>query len=175
MIAISAYVAQHDRSSIQLRNNQVRRAISVDIRGDDRTRILQFEFAQTDRIAYVFKSLRAAIAPDAQFSSIRSLDNCRKIDPAIVIDIDGGESPRSFGSGKRQSNPLEMLAIHVPPKADAGSARMSDRNIHPSIFIEIEDNNAARRSKIRVGIKRQRLESAFPPDFQRWLANCYRR
>ena len=158
VVLVAALVVQDDRIAAQLRNDEIGRQIVVEVSGDQRTRIVQLQLVQPERRADVFESLRAFVAQHAQLGSLRGFDHRCQVDPSIVIEIDGGDAPalRRVGDGQRHA--LEMLAVHIAPEADARRAGMRQRDIHPAIFIEVEDVSAGRRRQSRGLVERQRLE-----------------
>jgi len=62
-----------------------------------------------------------------------------------------------MGSG----HPLKVLAIDIGAEGHAGCARMGDRDIHPSIFVEVENVDATRRRQIRIAEERRSRKRTF--------------
>ena len=62
VILVRAHVAQQHRRRIQLRHNQVRRAVAVHIGGNQPARRAQLHSVQPQRVAHILKAAVAAIA-----------------------------------------------------------------------------------------------------------------
>ena len=62
-----------------------------------------------------------------------------------------------MGSGTRS----KLLAIHIAPQADPRRAGMRQRNVHPAVFVEVEDVDAGSRGKSGRVVQRHRLEWPF--------------
>src|SRR5258705_11324203 len=88
------------------------------------------------------KAGRAKIAQKADFATGTGFSNSNEIKPAIVIVIDRGKSPSPLPSQIGQRDAFQTLAFHIAPQADPGRARVWEREIHPSILVEIERENA---------------------------------
>ena len=93
VIFVCAHVAQKHRRSIFLRHDQIGRAVAIHIGGHQSPWRMQCNVVQAKRVAYVLKAAVAAIAKDAHVRSALRLHDRRQVDPAIVINIDGRQSP----------------------------------------------------------------------------------
>ena len=99
VIPVPAYVMQHQRWSVQLGDDEVGGSVAIHIGGNQRRADpAASRLIKTDCVAYILKVPIAAIAPDAQLGPARRFDDCGEIDPAIVVDIDRGESPCRVGA-----------------------------------------------------------------------------
>ena len=89
----------------RLRHQQVRRQIAIEIAGDQRARIMQLQLVEPERCTDIFKALRALVAEDANFGALRGLDHGSEVDPAVVVEVDGGDAPafRRVGNGQRHA------------------------------------------------------------------------
>src|SRR5260221_7761143 len=106
----------------------------------------------------------AEIAQEAQFAARAGFAGGNEVEPAIVVVIEGGESPAPLPSEIRQLDPLKPLAFDIAPQADARRSGVGEGEVHPPVFIEIERDDADSRRKIffceiDAG---QRREFAFP-------------
>ena len=161
MVLVAALVVQYDRIAANCVTTRVGGEIVVEIGGDQRARVVQLQLVETERRANVFESLRALVAENPDFSSLRSLDHRRQVDPSIVVEVDSGDAPSFRRVGDGQWHALEVLAIDIAPQANAGCTGVGKGNVHPTIFVEVEDVHARGRRESRRVVQRHRLERAF--------------
>src|SRR5258706_306831 len=90
----------------------------------------------------------AEIAEEAQFPARGGFAGGNEVEPAIVVVIEGGESPAPLPSEIRQLDPLKPLAFDIAPQADAQRSGVGEGEVHPPVFIEIERDDADSRRKI---------------------------
>src|ERR1700722_18012 len=64
------------------------------------------------------------------------------IEPAVVVVVDGGETPAALPAEIGEGDALETFAVDIAPEADAGSARVREGEIHPAVLVEIEGHDA---------------------------------
>src|SRR5512146_1839396 len=102
---------------------------------------MESNVAQPDIIRHVSESTFTQVAQNVNLGSLGGLDDGNQVNPAVVIHINSGNAPPAFRF-QRQRNTLELLPVDVFPQSDSGSTCVRYRNIHPSIFIEIKNNNA---------------------------------
>ena len=136
VVAVSADIVQHDGRSIQLRDDQVGGAIAVDIRRDDRARIVQLELVQ----AYLRRlRLQSPARRDCARRAVRgpfavSTIAARSIQPSLSISIavspHAALAPES-GSGTRSKLLPSTLRHRLMPGAPAWVTATS---IHPSLL-----------------------------------------
>src|SRR5690348_6889280 len=65
-----------------------------------------------------------------------------KIEPAVVVIIYCRQTPAASPIELWQFRGSEFLAALISPKRKRGRAGMSECNIHPPVFVEIERQNA---------------------------------
>ena len=70
-------------------------------------------------------------------------NNC-KVNPTVIIDIDGRYSPAANPLGLRNLHSFESRSPNVLPQAHTGSAPMRECQIHEAVFVEVECNNTGR-------------------------------
>src|SRR5260370_14872411 len=90
----------------------------------------------------ISKAGSAEIAQQADFATGAGFADCYEIEPAIIVVVDGGKSPAALPAQIGQWDTLETLAFDVPPQTDAGRASVRERKVHPTVFIEIECDDA---------------------------------
>src|SRR6266404_9522616 len=90
----------------------------------------------------------AEIAQEAQFAARAGFAGGNEVEPAIVVVIEGGESPAALPSEIRQLEAFEPLAFDIAPEADAGRASVGEGEVHPAVFIEIERDHTDGGRKI---------------------------
>ncbi len=66
VVLVAALVVQNDWIAAQLRDQKVGGEIVVEVSGDQRARIVQLQFVESERRADIFESLRALVAEYAQ-------------------------------------------------------------------------------------------------------------
>src|SRR5262249_10571050 len=147
VILIGAVVGEENRRRVELRDDQVGGAVAVDVRGDEAARGVELKGVEAESRADVVEGAVAAIAQHTELRARGSVDEDNEIDPAVVIDVDGGDAPaaRSIREGKIDA--LEAAAGvvgcgDVAPEGDAGSAVVRDGDVHPAVFVEVEDGDA---------------------------------
>src|SRR5579872_1388544 len=84
----------------------------------------------------------AEIAEQPQFGARAGFTHSDEIEPAVIVIIDGGDAPSSLPAEIRKRDALEMFAINVAPKADTRCARVRESEIHPTVFVEVESDDA---------------------------------
>src|SRR6266446_1156148 len=92
----------------------------------------------------VGKAGSAEIAQQADFATGARFADSYKIEPAIIVVVDGGEPPAALPAQIGQRNTLEPLAFDVAPQGDAGRTGVGESKVHPAVFIEIECDDANR-------------------------------
>src|SRR5208283_3738249 len=94
---------------------------------------------------------------------IRGFAHGRKIEPAIIIEIERGEAPALFPAEVGEWHAFELLALDVSPQGESRRTAVRKRQIHPAVFVEIKGNdaNGGRQIFFRKIDPRERLELTF--------------
>ena len=149
MILVRAHIPQQHRRRIQLRHNQIRRAVPRHICGNQPARRVEYHTVQAQRMAHILKATVSAIAKDLHPRPRLGLDNCRQINPAIVVYVDGRNAPSTqravqweFHFFKPPANVFR--SGNIAPQRQSRRALMSHDNIHPAVFVVIQHGNAYR-------------------------------
>ena len=158
MILVRAHIAQQHRRRIQLRHNQIRRAVARHIGGNQSARRVQHHAVQAQRVAHIFKAAVSAIAEDAHPRPRFRFHNCRQINPAVVVDVDGRNAPspqsamqREFHSFKPPANVFR--SSNIAPQRQSRRTRMGHGNIHPAVFDVVQHGNTLGRRQLLIFIK----------------------
>ena len=94
VILVRAHIAQQHRRRVQLRHDQVRRAVAIHIGRNQPARRSELHMHRgPERVAHIFKAAIAAIAKDAHLRAGAGFDNRRQVDPSVVVDIDRALGP----------------------------------------------------------------------------------
>ena len=107
-----------------------------------------FTESRLDYFGVVGPTPRAEIAQEPDFTSSFRLAYRDEINPAVIVVVNCRNSPAALPAEIGERNAFEMFAIDVAPQADAGSADVSESEIHPAIFIEIKRDDAHSGRKI---------------------------
>ncbi len=161
MVAAATHVVQNDRCQIAARDHQVGRAISVQVRCEQRPGAGEIQRGKAKGIADVLKPARSKVAEHAEPGTTRILHDGRQIDPPVVVYVDSGQAPCPEDPVGRERNSFKVLAFDVLPQAYTGSAGMRDRYVHPAIFVEVEGQHAARCAESSVVVQRHTLKCPF--------------
>src|SRR5580700_10848689 len=84
----------------------------------------------------------AEVAEQAEFASSAGFAGGHEIEPAVVVVVDGGDAPAALPAEIGEGDALETFAVDIAPQADAWSACVSESEIHPAVFVEIEGHDA---------------------------------
>ena len=90
VIPIAALIVQQHRVSARLGDDQIRGAIAIHVSGNQGARFYQLDLVQLHPRRHVLKACRAHIAQRAQLRPMLRLDRRNQVEPAIVVDVDGG-------------------------------------------------------------------------------------
>ena len=112
---LRADVAQQDGRRVELGDDEIGRAVAVDLGGDEAARSVSLTRVEAERMADIFKSAVAAIAEDANLRAGFGFDDGGEIDPAVVVDVDGGEAPAAQSARQRQIDAVKAAADVVRP------------------------------------------------------------
>src|SRR6185369_6693108 len=99
-------------------------------------------FVQGELRSNVFEAALAEVAKHANFGSTSAIYDGSQIDPAVIVDVDCGDSPTLLCVIDGQRYSLELLPFHILPKRQARFAGVRKRDVHPTIFVEIENRDA---------------------------------
>ena len=138
MVLVAALVAEKDRGSAVLGDEQVGRAVVVVVAGDDGARIFQADFVEADFRRDILEAVRAEIAEQAHFAfTFGRLPHCNEVNPAVIVVVERSHTkPANPGDGG-QCNLLELSMI-VAPKREAGRPPVCKRKVHPAVVVEVE-------------------------------------
>ena len=142
VVLIRAFVFQEERCVAELRNDEIGVAVAGEIRDGDGARLREFDGIEMHFFGDVGPAFCAEIAEQAEFAAAAGFAGGDEIEPAVVVVIDGGNSPAALPAEIRKRDALEMLAVDVAPEADAGRACVRESEIHPAIFVEVESDDA---------------------------------
>ena len=139
VVLVAAFVAEQNGGAVILRDQEIDGAVVVIVSGDDDARIFELNLVEAYVGGDVFPSVRAEIAKEANFTAtIFCFANGGQVDPAVVVVVDGDDAEGADPIDFRQRDLVEGFALIVPPERDAGRARVSERDIHPAVVIEIK-------------------------------------
>ncbi len=93
-------------------------------------------------------TLISQIAQQAKFAAVAGFSCGDYVEPAVIIVIDGRNSPAALPSEIGQRDAHEFFSVYVAPQADAGRAGMSESEVHPAVFIKIKCDYANGGGKI---------------------------
>jgi len=143
MILVGAHIAQDERSRVVLGYDQVRGSVTVDIGGDQSTRRVQLHVVKAERVTHILKAAiatncetRAPWGPPA-FQRLRPGQSSRRYQyrwasvPSAQCTVQG-----QFNAAEGAA--CVVSSFNVAPKRDARSPRMSHRDIHPAVLVEVE-------------------------------------
>src|SRR5207253_5942183 len=138
-------------------------AIAVVVHGDYAARILQLDLIETNLSGDIFESIRAegAEKPNLALSGFRFSDS-RKINPAIVVVVDGGNPEGADPICFWQRDRFEAFTVIISPERKARSALVSKGEIHPTVMVEIKNGNTRGRRghRCRPRVSRGKLPFA---------------
>src|SRR6202030_3712172 len=126
------------RSPTQLRNDQIEIAITRNVSNSDGSRLRQLHSVQMHIFRFISPAASAEIPEQAHLPTARSFPYRDKIEPAVIVIVNRGNSPAAFPRHIRQLHTLEPFALDVAPQTNAGRARVGEGQIHPAIFVEVE-------------------------------------
>ena len=118
VILVAAFVAEQNGGAMILRDQQIGGSVVVVVSGDDGARIFELNFVEADIGGDVFPSVGAEIAEEPDFAfAVFCFADGGKIDPAVVVVIEGGDAEGAdpVRRGKRDS--IEILALIVAPES----------------------------------------------------------
>ena len=93
IVLIAALIAQNKRQAAKLGHDQVRVAISIDIRNRDRSRSVQLDRIEVHILADVGPAVASQVSQQAEFRSAARLSRGDQIEPAVIVVIERGNSP----------------------------------------------------------------------------------
>ena len=102
VILIATFITQQNGWSVILRDQQIGRAIVVEISSNDGARLFELNLVETNVDGDVFETIRTEIAEQLDLAlAIFRLADGDQIDPAVVVVVDGGyavgANPVRFG------------------------------------------------------------------------------
>ena len=130
-----------------LSDDEVRIAIAVDVRADQGAGPIQTDGAKSSRGGNIGEAAISEIAQQHHFagaSGIAFAHSC-EIDPTVIVDVDRGDSPTTNPLRRRNIDSFKSRSTDVFPEAHTGPAPMRERQIHQTVFVEVECNDARRR------------------------------
>ena len=147
MILVATHIAEQDWRRVELGDDEVGRGVAINVGGDQSTRGLELDLIKAEGVADIFQGAIAAIAEDAELGAGGGFDNCGQVDPAIVVDVDGSEPPTAKGVFEGELHTLEATAYlsggcNVTPQGQAGGGGVGDGDVHPTVFVVVEDGDA---------------------------------
>src|SRR5438105_6132934 len=108
--------------------------------------MLKLDFVQAGRVGHIFKALRPAIAKQPNLAALFSFTDRGDVNPSVIVIIQSGQAKTANPIEFRKIHPLELASTKVAPQAEAGCNKMSEGQIHPAIFVEVESNDAGGRA-----------------------------
>src|SRR6266403_1014404 len=93
-------------------------------------------------------TLISQIAQKAKLAAVAGFACGNDVEPAVVIVINGRNSPSALPGEIGDRDTLEFFSVHIAPQADAGRADMSESEVHPAVFIEVKSDDADGGGKI---------------------------
>ena len=93
-------------------------------------------------------TLISQIAQQAKFAAVAGFACGDNVEPAVIIVIDGRNSPSALPGEIGERDAHEFFSVHIAPQADAGRARMGEGEVHPAVFIKVKGDHANGRGKI---------------------------
>src|SRR5579864_3104965 len=126
-----------------LRDEQIDRAVIVVVAGDDGTRVFEMNLVEADIGSDVLEAVGAQVPEQLDFAlAIFCLTDGDKVDPAVVVVVEGGDAVGADPAGLGQSDALERLTVIVAPERNAGCCVMREYEIHPAVMIKVERYHA---------------------------------
>ena len=110
--------------------------------------MIQLERIEMHILGDVGPALASQISQQSQFPAAARFSRSDKIEPAVIVVIENGNSPAALPAEIGERNVLQPLPFHIPPQADARRTRMRERQIHPAVFIEVERHHTHRRRQL---------------------------
>ena len=160
MILIAAFVAQQHSRSMILRDKQISCPVVIVVSRQQTARRFQMNFVETHSGSYVLESLGTLVAKQSHFTApVRRFAYSSQIHPAVVVVIQRGHAPGTNPIQFRKRNRLKRLPILVTPQRKRRRPPMREGQIHPSIFVEVENCYAYRRRghRCRPRLARRKL------------------
>ena len=97
-----------------LRDEQIGGTVTVVIAGDDAAGIFQNDFVEANLGGDVLETVGTKIAKQTYLAfAIGSFTDSNQIDPAVVIVVDGSDTPAARPIDFRQGNGIESLRFLV--------------------------------------------------------------
>jgi len=148
VVLMAAFVAQNDRRASELSDDEIGVAGAGEIGDRQGTRLRKFDGVQVDFFGDIRPAFCAEVAEEAEFAAAFGFASGYEIEPAVVVIIDGGNSPAALPAEIGEGHALETLAVDVVPEADTGCACVGESEIHPAVFVEVESDDADGRRQI---------------------------
>src|ERR1017187_7774221 len=116
VVLVAAFVVEQHGGSVILRDQKIDGAVIVVVTSDDGARLFELNFVESSFGGDIFEAVRAEIAEEADFTfAVFRLANSDKIDPAVVVVVDGGHTVGPDPIRVRQFHSVEVFAVIVAP------------------------------------------------------------
>src|SRR6267378_905289 len=145
VVLIAALIAQNKRPAAELRHDQIRVAISINIRNSNRPRLIQFNRIEIHILGDIGPAFASQISQQSQFPTAARFSRRHQIQPSIILVVQCRESPALRPAQIWERDTFQPFPFDVPPQAETRRARMRERQIHPSVLIKIKRHRTHRR------------------------------
>src|SRR5271154_924286 len=88
------------------------------------------------------------ISQKADFPAAARFTDSRKVQPAIVVVIEGCNSPTALPGQIGQRHALQIFSIDVAPQTDSRSTSMRKSEIHPAVLVKVKGYDTDSRRQI---------------------------
>ncbi len=96
VILVAALIEQNNGRAPEPRHNKIWIAISVDIRNGNSPRLIHLDRIEVHILGDVRPSFSAQIPQQPQFPSVARFSRSDKIEPTVVVVIEGGNPPAAL-------------------------------------------------------------------------------
>ena len=92
-------------------------------------------------MSHIFEALRTAIPKQPDLAALFSLADSSNIDPSIIVVIESGQAEASDPIELWKVRSFKFASADVAPQTDARSSKVGKRQVHPTIFVEVESDH----------------------------------
>src|ERR1700688_1007897 len=137
-----AFTVKDDGRTAQLCYDEVSSALAARVRKGQSTRLSKFDGVEMRVFGDVGPTLISQIAEKAKFAAVAGFACGDDVEPAVIIVIDGRDSPSALPSEIGERDTLEFFSVYIAPQADSGRARVGEGEVHPAVFIKVKSDHA---------------------------------
>ena len=91
-------------------HEQVTVAIAIEIACEDRPGPIKRQGIEAGRLRHIGETAAAQVSQQTDLAAIGALAHSRQIEPTIVVEVDGGDSPPPAPPGLRRAHAFKTVA-----------------------------------------------------------------